>query len=147
MDNVDLAGNIVERQVFGEVNKATSDYGYAWFDGMLGLGLPDPADPEPTSIIHSLVDHGYIDQPVFSLYFVRGNATTESELLLGAIDEDRFTGPLHELQVSSNATQWQIKLDALEIEGDVLKPDGMLPVIFDTMESSILLPSNIMAYL
>ena len=146
-DHVELGELVVKDQSFGEVNQTTWEFGLAWFDGMLGLGLQSsPTDSQP-SILQHLVDQGMLDRPLFSLYLANGNMTTDSELLLGGIDENLFTPPLHELSVSDEATNWEIQLGGLQLGDDVFKPDGAFPVVIDSMTTMIWLPSNIYAYL
>jgi hypothetical protein len=37
---VKLGELFAKKQNFGEVDQATWEFGFAWFDGALGLGLP-----------------------------------------------------------------------------------------------------------
>lgn len=146
IDHVRLGDLLVEEQVFGEVENATWQYDFAWFDGVLGLGLPNPSDGGQVPIVQKLFDDGLIDAPIFSLYFVEGNDTTESELLLGGIDEDLFTGPLRPLFVNESATQWEVPLTEILYGGDTLTDIQGVSAVFDSMEDFIRVPSSFKAF-
>jgi hypothetical protein len=138
---------LVAKQSFGEVDQATWEFGVAWFDGVLGLGLPDSLDDGRISILENLVQHEQLDGPLFSLYFVNGNGSTESELLLGGIDNNHFDGTLYELHLSDEATHWGLPLDELSFGDDSFRPEDALTVVLDSMSDIVWLPSNIYAYL
>ena len=143
-DHVKLGELFIKNQNFGEVDQASWEFGFGWFDGMLGLGLPNSSQ---ISILQNLVDRGLLDRPLFSLYLANGDMTTGSELLLGGVDDDLFTKPLYELQVRDEATEWELQLDTLQFGDDVFEPDGAIPAVIDSASSLIWVPSNIHAYM
>ena len=145
-DNFVIGDLKAENQNFGEVDNHTWHFASALFDGVLGLGLPQTSEDKQVSLVRNLFDGGALQRPVYSLFLNSGNMTTDSELLLGDIDDTHFSGPLLEVPVCDNAMDWEVRLDSLAFGDDVIQSKNM-SVIFDSMYSVIKMPPNVAAYL
>ena len=146
-DRVSIGDLVLKEQNFGEVDHVSWELTSSWFEGVLGLGLPSPSGRDRVSVIQNLFDQGLLDDPIFCLYLAEGNMTTDSELILGGVDDALFTPPLITLQISDQAVRWESRLEKLQFGQDVFEPENELPIVFDSMSDIIWLPSNLQAYL
>lgn len=116
-------------------DEESDDFGSASFDGILGLGLTDPAVGVPgTSLLDQLHESGKLSSTEFALRLSNG----QSELVLGGVDEHTLAGhqalwvPLSPVA----ATYWQFSVLDIAIDG---KPQqiGNFDVAIDSGTSLI----------
>ena len=121
VDTVTVAGLTVKSQIFGE---ATSVPGVAFiaakFDGILGMEYPkvSPAGfmPFPYNLLNQ--DRELLDEPVFSFYLSRSSSAAEGgELILGAVDNSRFTGEITYVPVLKRG-YWHFHMDEIYVQGE-----------------------------
>ncbi|ORY98755.1 aspartic peptidase domain-containing protein [Syncephalastrum racemosum] len=81
-------------------------------NGILGLGYPQltaattQGEPAYNPFVFNLVEQKVIPEPVFSVYMNSANQQGwAGELLLGGIDQSKYTGDLHYLPVAQLTTQ------------------------------------------
>ncbi|XP_038675282.1 pepsin A-like [Scyliorhinus canicula] len=131
-DTVSISNMVIRDQEFG---LATSEpggfYSYVTFDGILGLGYPSLASAGATTVFHNMVAQNLLDQPLFSVYLTRGYGESGSEILFGGIDSSHYTGQIRWVPVTREF-YWQINIDRVTINGQVVACDGGCPAIVDT---------------
>ena len=134
----------IKHQDFAE---ATSEPGLAFafgrFDGILGLGYDSISVNHVVPPFYNLVDHGLVDEPVFSFYL--GNTANgdgdESEVCLGGINKDHYTGELIKIPLRRKA-YWEVEFDAITFGTESAELDGTGAVL-DTGTSLNALPSTL----
>ncbi|XP_038675205.1 pepsin A-like [Scyliorhinus canicula] len=131
-DTVRIANMAIRNQEFG---LATSEpggfFGYVKFDGILGMGYQSLAASGATTVFHNMLAQHLVDQHLFSVYLSRENGQSGSEILFGGIDSSHYTGQIHWVPVTREA-YWQINIDRVTINGQVVACDGGCAAIVDT---------------
>jgi hypothetical protein len=143
---VQLGDVVGEKLRFGEMEDDGQLFSYARSDGGLGLGLPTRDEEIGMSIVENLAERGVIDEAVFSLFLGEGNNTRDSELVLGGVDEEHFTGRLMEFPVPDDAIHWEVKIDGIAYGiHEIALNDTRAE--FDSMSTLIGLPESVAAFL
>ncbi|XP_038675281.1 pepsin A-like [Scyliorhinus canicula] len=131
-DTVSISNMMIRDQEFG---LATSEpggfYSYMTFDGILGLAYPSLASGRATTVFHNMVAQNLLDQPLFSVYLTRGYGESGSEILFGGIDSSHYTGQIRWVPVTREV-YWQVNIDRITINGQIVACDGGCPAIVDT---------------
>ncbi|XP_016982271.1 lysosomal aspartic protease [Drosophila rhopaloa] len=121
VDSVGFAGLIVKNQTFGEVTtEQGSNFAYAHFDGILGMGFPALAVDGVTPTFQNMITQGLVQNSVFS-FFLRDNGSTVNyggELILGGSDPSLYRGDLTYVDVIQ-AAYWKFQTDSIAV-GDVI---------------------------
>ena len=110
-DTVSIAGVEIETQHLAEVTEEIgSVFVGSKFSGLLGLGFNPLAAKGTVPIFDSIVKSQSLDWNVFSFFFsVR--VFEESELMLGDVNFDRFTGEIHWIPLTEDPVYWTIMID------------------------------------
>lgn len=102
---------------FVEATQVTDPFDFADLevDGIFGLA----PSLERNHVLRQLVSSdGGLDEPVFAFYLNKNSSASgdqASELIVGAIDKRRYSGPIHYVDAASN--QWVVELDAVTVGG------------------------------
>jgi cathepsin D len=73
------------------MNMSGFNASYFTADGLLGMGYQSLSQLQAPPVIQSLVAQGLVPKAVFGLHITESN---NSELVLGGVNEDRYTGEI-----------------------------------------------------
>ncbi|XP_060759621.1 nothepsin [Neoarius graeffei] len=110
---------VLQDQMFGEsVYEPGMSFVMTRFDGVLGLGYPLLAEELGTPVFDNMMKQKKVEKPMFSFYLSRNGSgiALGGELLLGGMDEEFFIPPINWVPVTLKG-YWQIKLDAVKVQG------------------------------
>ncbi|KAF9380264.1 hypothetical protein CPB97_008483 [Podila verticillata] len=140
-DRLNLAGLVIENQVFGLATQESTSFNNDVVDGILGLGYNSiSCVPGTLTPVDNLIEQKLIEEPVFSVWLGRATEGGGGEYRFGGYDSERFEGELTWVPVTVKR-YWQIKCDGLFF-GDVdLAMDG--DVIIDTGTTLVILPTKV----
>ncbi|XP_051780653.1 chymosin-like [Erpetoichthys calabaricus] len=132
-DTLKVSDIVVTEQEFG---LSTSEPGFAYyyspFDGILGLAYPSISSSGSTPVFDNMCNRHLVPQDIFSFYLSRFPfAGPPAVLTFGGIDTTHFQGPIHWTPVTSE-TYWQIQLDSVKINGEVVACRDGCQAIIDT---------------
>merc|ERR1712168_1684000 len=114
----------------------------AKFDGILGMGFPQIAVLGVRPPFNSMVDQGVVDEAIFSFWLNReANAEHGGELILGGSDPEYYTGDMTYVPVEREG-YWEIKMDSMETDADVIGCAGGCTAIVDTGSSLLVGPKK-----
>ncbi|KAI8035484.1 lysosomal aspartic protease [Drosophila gunungcola] len=140
VDYVGFAGLSVQSQTFGEVTTETgTNFLYACFDGILGMGFPALAVDGVTPTFQNMVNQNLVQQSVFS-FFLRDNGTSINyggELILGGSDPSLYSGDLTYVDLIQ-AAYWKFQTDSITIGNTIISINDA--AIADTGTSLIIAP-------
>jgi len=108
----------ITKQVFAEITDVSGlglAYSLGKFDGILGLAWPSISVDGVTPVFTNLVNNGQLAQNVFSFYLGKEDGDV-GELLLGGIDDAKYTGSLQYVPLS-NQTYWALSLTDIQVNG------------------------------
>ncbi|XP_036390082.1 pepsin A-like [Megalops cyprinoides] len=118
-DTVNVAGINVPKQIFALSTTEPGNFlHYAPFDGILGLAFPSLSSGGATPVFDNMMKQGLVSQDLFSVYLSR-EGSTGSMVTFGGIDQSLFTGSINWVPLTSE-TYWQIKIDYLKFNGEVV---------------------------
>merc|ERR1711937_89855 len=94
-------------------------YAVGKFDGICGMGWDDISVDGVTTPLRSLVNSKALDANVFAFYLGSGGAA--GELMLGGVDDTKYTGdfsylPVQEM-VPGKTGYWEVVMDDVQING------------------------------
>ena len=116
-DTVTLGTLPVPNAIFAEVtNEPGMVFKRGKFDGILGLAWKSISVDGIEPIFNQMVDAKLVEQPVFSFYLT-SQPGKDGELTLGGIDEEKFTGELFYVPLSSE-TYWEIDMKGFTMNGE-----------------------------
>ncbi|XP_062396467.1 pepsin A-like [Sardina pilchardus] len=138
-DTLEVGGITVSNQIFGLTKTEGLFMEYMTWDGILGLAFPSISAAGATPVFDNMMEKGLVSQQLFSVYLSRKTAT--SAVLFGEIDPQYYTGSLSWVPLTSE-TYWQIKMDSVTINGDVVACAGGCQAIVDTGTSLVIGPYN-----
>ncbi|XP_018397793.1 PREDICTED: lysosomal aspartic protease-like [Cyphomyrmex costatus] len=139
-DIVNFAGCNIEDQIFGEaVTGFGSSSDYKKFDGVLGMGYLEMSSEGMTSIFVNMIEQGFVELPVFSIYLNR-RPTAGGELVLGGFNYAYYTDELTYVNVTRRG-YWQFTMDKVRIGGTTVCENRCQAVI-DTGTSYLIGPSS-----
>ncbi|XP_078098299.1 pepsin A-like [Mustelus asterias] len=140
-DTVRVSGIDIIQQEFGlSLNEPSTFLYYATFDGILGLAYPLEAVSHATTVFDNMMTQHLVEQPLFAFYITRKNGATGSEVVFGGTDPNHYTGNINWVPVSWKA-YWQIRMDSVKINGQVVGCKGGCRAIVDTGTSLIVGPT------
>jgi cathepsin D len=84
-------------------------------DGILGLGFHSVSDFKAPLVFQTLIDKNLVDSPVFAMKLQ--DPGMDSELTLGGLNPDLYTGPITYTDVVEPALLWEIFFGSLNIGG------------------------------
>ncbi|XP_023689411.2 pepsin A-like [Paramormyrops kingsleyae] len=139
-DTVEVGGIIVPNQIFG-LSETEADFMYYMkADGILGLAFPSISSSGATPVFDNMMSQTLVSQSLFSVYLSR-NSEEGSVVIFGGIDPSYFTGTIFWLPLTSE-TYWQISMDSVTVNGNIVACAGGCQAIVDTGTSLIVGPST-----
>lgn len=151
-DSVGLGGFVIPDQRFGEItNERGGVFMLGKFDGVLGLSYPSLALKHTRPVFDSLLKHGLVDRPVFSMYLSKNPERPSSALIFGGTVSTLHSDEFRYVPVVSEA-YWEILVDDVAVNGDLqgfCGADGGrgCKAAVDTGTSLIAGPSDVMSRL
>ncbi|XP_067863877.1 pepsin A-like [Heptranchias perlo] len=131
-DTVRLSNVAISNQEFGlSETEPGSFFTYCKFDGILGLGYASLAASGATTVFDNMMSQQLVQKPLFAVYLSREDGQSGSEVVFGGIDPNHYTGQINWVPVTHEA-YWQILIDQVTINGQVVACDGGCPAIVDT---------------
>uniref|UniRef100_A0AAY4BXC5 pepsin A n=1 Tax=Denticeps clupeoides TaxID=299321 RepID=A0AAY4BXC5_9TELE len=138
-DTVAVGGIQVPNQIFGLSQSEAPFMAHMQADGILGLAYPSLAASGAQPVFNNMVQQGLV-QDYFSVFLSRSPATG-SEVIFGGVDNNHYTGSIAWIPLSAE-TYWQISIDSITINGNVVACNGGCQAILDTGTSLIAGPSG-----
>ncbi|KAL7869469.1 hypothetical protein AOLI_G00134570 [Acnodon oligacanthus] len=143
-DTVSVGGIQVPHQIFGLSQTEAPFMAHMKADGILGLAYPRLAASNAQPVFDNMVQQGLV-QDYFSVY-LSSNSQTGSEVIFGGYNPNHYTGSLVWIPLSAE-TYWQITMDSVTINGQVVACNGGCQAIVDTGTSLIVGPNSDIANL
>ncbi|XP_060786814.1 pepsin A-like isoform X1 [Neoarius graeffei] len=148
-DTVTVGGISVQNQIFGLSETEAPFMASMTPDGILGLAYQSISSDDATPVFDNMMSQGLVSQDLFSVY-LSSNEQEGSMLFLGEIDSSYYTGSINWIPLSSES-YYQITMDSVTINGQVVGCNGGCQAIVDTGTSLIVGPtsdiSNLNSYL
>ncbi|KAG8434900.1 hypothetical protein GDO86_013023 [Hymenochirus boettgeri] len=149
-DTVQVGSVQITNQIFGlSQSEPGSFLYYSPFDGILGLAFPSVASSQATPVFDNMWSQGLITQDLFSVY-LSSNGQSGSYVLFGGVDTSYYSGNLNWVPLSAES-YWQITVDSISINGQVIACSGSCQAIVDTGTSLLAGPptpiANIQYYI
>ncbi|XP_012675128.2 pepsin A-like [Clupea harengus] len=138
-DVVAVGGIQVPHQTFGLSQSEAPFMAHMQADGILGLAFPRLAASGAQTVFNNMVQQGLV-QDYFSVY-LSSNSATGSEVTFGGYDPSHYTGNLVWIPLSSE-TYWQITVESMTVNGNVVACNGGCQAIVDTGTSLIVGPNS-----
>eukprot|EP00621_Florenciella_sp_RCC1693_P006698 CAMPEP_0182527384 /NCGR_PEP_ID=MMETSP1323-20130603/3807_1 /TAXON_ID=236787 /ORGANISM="Florenciella parvula, Strain RCC1693" /LENGTH=375 /DNA_ID=CAMNT_0024736355 /DNA_START=38 /DNA_END=1165 /DNA_ORIENTATION=+ len=116
VDTVSMAGLPVTDFKFAEVNDVSglgAAFSAGHFDGIQGLAFDTISVDGVPTLFGSLCENGEIDACMFSFSL---NTDEDGELLIGGVDETKFTGDIAWVPLKQES-YWEIELGDVQVEG------------------------------
>ncbi|KAJ8017202.1 hypothetical protein DPEC_G00015360 [Dallia pectoralis] len=139
-DTVTVGGLAVNQQLFGISETEATFMSYMAADGILGLAYPSLAASGATPVFDNMVTQGLVSQNLFSVY-LSSNSAEGSVVSFGEIESSYYTGQITWIPLTSE-TYWQVKMDSVTINGNVVACSGGCQAIIDTGTSQIVGPTS-----
>ncbi|KAF5370147.1 hypothetical protein D9758_001280 [Tetrapyrgos nigripes] len=139
-DTVTVAGLTATDQAVGSSTQYSTGFAADEFppDGLMGMAFPAISEFGANPVFQTLIAQGQVDEPVFAFKL----STSGSELFLGGVNNDLFTGEFTQVPVTQEAF-WQVDLDAVNANGNAALTD--LGAIIDTGTTLIVGDTNSVA--
>ncbi|XP_053883331.1 gastricsin-like [Malaclemys terrapin pileata] len=117
-DTVTIQDVSITKQEFGlSETEPGTDFVYAQFDGILGLGFPAIAAGGATTVMQGLIQENLLSAPLFSFYLSGQEGIQDGgELLFGGIDSNLHSGQIVWTPVTQDA-YWQIGIEGFSVDG------------------------------
>ncbi|KAN0064436.1 hypothetical protein ACQY0O_002811 [Thecaphora frezii] len=130
----------------GSTTSLSTDWATDASDGIMGLGFRRIAAKQTVPIFGNLVRQGQLSQPVISFAFGRHDSGTQdrSEMLVGGINHDRYTGDLQYYNLSKQG-YWEINVRGLSTGNAKNNASSTVTAIVDTGTSLIALTPELAA--
>ncbi|TMS21982.1 Pepsin A [Larimichthys crocea] len=143
-----VGGISVKNQIFGLSESEAPFMQYMRADGILGLAYPRLSASGATPVFDNMMKEGLVNQDMFSVY-LSSNSQQGSVVTFGGSDPNHYTGSISWIPLS-NELYWQITVDSVTVNGQVVACNGGCQAIVDTGTSLIVGPqssiSNINSY-
>ncbi|XP_076028190.1 pepsin A-like [Genypterus blacodes] len=144
-DTVTVGGLAVRNQVFGLSQTEAPFMQYMRADGILGLAYPRLAASSAMPVFDNMMKEGLVNQDLFSVY-LSSNSQSGSVVTFGGIDPNHYYGSITWIPLS-NQLYWQITVDSITANGQVVSCNGGCQAIVDTGTSLIVGPQTDIAYM
>ncbi|XP_038675944.1 gastricsin-like [Scyliorhinus canicula] len=117
-DTVTVAGITISHQELGLSKLEPGSYfGYAPFDGVLGLAYPSLARGGATPVFNNMINDNLLEQSLFSVYLKRNsNSQDGGEVLFGGIDYSLYSGQITWVPLIQEVF-WTIAVQSVIING------------------------------
>ncbi|XP_047466064.1 pepsin A-like [Mugil cephalus] len=139
-DTVTVGGLPVSNQIFGLSETEAPFMQYMRADGILGLAYPSLAASGATPVFDTMMKEGLVNQDLFSVY-LSSNSQQGSVVTFGGVDPNLYYGTISWIPLSSE-TYWQITVDSVTVNGQVVACSGGCQAIVDTGTSMIVGPQD-----
>ncbi|KAI5936086.1 gastricsin [Manis javanica] len=108
----------VPNQEFGlSENEPGTNFVYAKFDGIMGMGYPSLAAGRATTALQGMLQEGALNSPVFSFYLSSQQSSQNGgEVIFGGVDSNLYTGQIYWAPVTQEL-YWQIGIEEFLIGG------------------------------
>ncbi|PVU97558.1 hypothetical protein BB559_002001, partial [Furculomyces boomerangus] len=118
-DHLGINNVKVKNQVFGISTNEANFFAKMKFDGVFGLAYPHLSLKQKSPPIVKLLEQGYIDNLVFSFWFDKNSKHKNmgAELVLGGVNEKRYTGPIKFAPVSTKK-YWELTFEGVNHMGN-----------------------------
>ncbi|XP_041955565.1 pepsin A-like [Alosa sapidissima] len=143
-ETLEVGGITVNNQIFGLTETEGQFMQYMTWDGILGLAFPSISAAGATPVFDNMMSQGLVSQDLFSVYLSRESATETkpgSVVIFGEIDSQYYTGTFSWIPLTAT-TYWQIQMDSVTINGNVVGCAGGCQAIVDTGTSLVIGPYN-----
>ncbi|XP_030255564.1 pepsin A-like [Sparus aurata] len=137
-DTVMVGGIAVKNQIFGLSKTEGPFMEYIHADGFLGLAYPSISASGATPVFDNMMKQGLVNEDVFSVYL---NAHKGSVVTFGGTDPNHYIAPITWIPLSSQRF-WQITMDSITINGQVVACSGGCQAIVDTGTSLVIGPQS-----
>ncbi|XP_078514914.1 pepsin A-like [Lissotriton helveticus] len=134
-DTVQVGGLTVTNQVFGLAYTEADFFSSMPFDGILGVAYPSIASDSATPVFDNMWSQGLLAQDLFSVY-LSANGASGSVVIFGGYETQYYSGAMNWIPLSSQG-YWQITVDSVTINGNVIACSGGCQAIVDTGTSLI----------
>ncbi|XP_018617085.1 pepsin A-like [Scleropages formosus] len=138
-DTVRVASIVDTNQMFGLSQTEAPFMAHMVADGILGLAFASISSSGATPVFDNMIAEGLLSQDLFSVYLT-SNSQSGSMLTLGGIDSSYYTGQIAWIPLSSE-TYWQITMESVTINGNVIACNGGCQAIVDTGTSLLVGPA------
>ncbi|XP_030639734.1 pepsin A-like [Chanos chanos] len=138
-DTVRVGGISVSNQIFGLSTTEAPFMASMQADGILGLAFPSIAASGATPVFDNMMSQNLVSQDLFSVYLSNDNRKG-SFVLFGEIEKSYYTGSLTWIPLSSES-YWQVNMDKVTLNGNIVGCAGGCQAILDTGTSVIVGPS------
>ncbi|XP_067432690.1 pepsin A-like [Thunnus thynnus] len=139
-DTVTVGGLAVRNQIFGLSESEAPFMQHMRADGILGLAYPRLSASGATPVFDNMMKEGLVNQDIFSVY-LSSHSAQGSVVTFGGTDPNHYTGPITWIPLS-NELYWQITVDSVTVNGQVVACSGGCQAIVDTGTSLIVGPQS-----
>uniref|UniRef100_A0A3B4YBL9 pepsin A n=2 Tax=Seriola lalandi dorsalis TaxID=1841481 RepID=A0A3B4YBL9_SERLL len=139
-DTVTVGGLAVTNQIIGLSKSEAPFMQYMRADGILGLAYPRLSASGATPVFDNMMKEGLVSQDLFSVY-LSSNSEQGSVVTFGGIDSNHYYGSITWIPLS-NELYWQITVDSVTVNGQVVACNGGCQAIVDTGTSMIVGPQS-----
>ncbi|KAH7884068.1 Asp-domain-containing protein [Phlebopus sp. FC_14] len=141
-DTVSIAGLTATTQTLGAASSYSSNLAVSQFpaDGVMGMAFESISSFGASPVFQNLISEGQVDSPVFAFKL----ASTGSELFLGGVNSDLYTGDFTYVPVTQEG-YWEVNMDSVQGNGQTILSN--IDSIIDTGSSVIIgQPSEVAAF-
>ncbi|XP_078098297.1 gastricsin-like isoform X2 [Mustelus asterias] len=136
-DTVNVAGISIRGQELGlSENEPGTNFYYAPFDGILGLGYPALSEGGAIPAFDSMLKDNLLEQPLFSVYL---GSQDGGEVVFGGIDNSLYRGQIYWAPVIQEE-YWTIAIEGVKFNGRNTFCYQGCQAIVDTGTSQITVP-------
>uniref|UniRef100_A0AAQ4PN68 Peptidase A1 domain-containing protein n=1 Tax=Gasterosteus aculeatus aculeatus TaxID=481459 RepID=A0AAQ4PN68_GASAC len=135
-----VGGLAVTNQIFGLSESEAPFMQYMRADGILGLAYPRLSASGATPVFDNMMREGLVNQDLFSVY-LSSDSQQGSVVTFGGVDPNHYSGPISWIPLS-NELYWQITVDSVTVNGQVVACNGGCQAIVDTGTSLIVGPQS-----
>ncbi|KAI4797843.1 hypothetical protein KUCAC02_024824 [Chaenocephalus aceratus] len=137
-DTVTVGGLAVKNQIIGLSQTEADFLQYINADGILGLAYPRLAESDATPVFDNMMSENLVNQDMFSFY-LSSDSQQGSVLTFGGVDPNHYSGSISWIPLS-HELYWQITVDSVTVNGEVVACNGGCQAIIDTGTSLIIGP-------
>jgi hypothetical protein len=141
-DRVCLGSACTEAVLIAANNESPNPFEAFDFDGILGLALPAMAQADSFSVVDLLTKGRGLHEPIFSV-FMSSSDDEQSEVMFGAMREERMASELFWVNVTGNSGYWEILMQDITIGHEAKGICQDCRVAVDTGTSQLAGPSEI----
>jgi cathepsin D len=114
-DTITIGDVVIPNQDFAEVVDEEGEvFDDSKFSGVLGLGFSKLAADQTVPVFDNIVNSGNLDYNLFS-FFYSLNPDEDSELMLGAINDKRYTGDIHWIPLTEDPSYWSVEVQDIRL--------------------------------